>query len=247
MISAFHLPRAAALLCVLAGCATAATDPSDNAFVPGTARLDRRIQLVDPATLRSSAAKTLDTDHRIGPDDVLEITVFGAPDLSRTARVSGRGEISLPLLGDVPAAERTASKLASELASRLRQSYMVDPQVSVQIVEIRSRPIYVLGEVNHPGAFPLERGDRITVLQAVALGEGVRSRAAPERAVVIRSTPQGERVGIPINLRHVLEGKAADLPLEPSDIVYVPPSAAKALTYGLVDALLRTATLRVLF
>src|SRR5229473_3132481 len=86
-------------------------------------------------------------ESRIGPEDLLEITVFEAPDLNCSLRVSGNGEISLPLLGSVNAGGLTPKELESVLQELLRRTYMKDPHVSISIRELQSHPVLVFGAV----------------------------------------------------------------------------------------------------
>jgi polysaccharide biosynthesis/export protein len=186
-------------------------------------------------------------DHRIGADDLLEITVLEAPEFSRPVRVSERGEISLPLAGIIAAGGLTARELERTIADRLRERYMLDPQVTVEVKEIRSHPIYVMGEVNRPGAFPLGGTQRITVLHAVTLGQGLRPMAAKNRTVIIRTMRGGDRVKIPVNLGEVLAGRASDVTLQSNDIVFVPTNAARSVASGVFTAILRIVTFRAVF
>jgi polysaccharide biosynthesis/export protein len=183
----------------------------------------------------------------IGPLDVLEVTVLEAPEFTRTVRVSEAGAISLPLLGHVPAAGLTPHELEEELAARLRDAYMVDPQVSVHVTESASEPIYVVGEVQQPGAFTAAGANRLTVLQAVALARGLKPAASRRGVYVIRSTPDGSTVQIPVPITRVLSGQEPDLVLEPSDIVYVPTNMERSVALGVVNALVRVVTFRAVF
>lgn len=184
---------------------------------------------------------------RIGPGDLLEVSVFEAPELSGPARVAEDGTISLPVLGSVKAAGLSATELTDALETRLRGAYMIDPQVSVDVAERRSQPIYVLGAVNKPGAFPLSGYERLTFLRALALGEGLRSTASGGRAFIVRTRADGQRIEIPVEIDEVIAGEGMDPPLQPNDVVYVPESRVKALGRGLVDALVRMVTLRGIF
>ena len=107
--------------------------------------------------------------------------------------------------------------------------------------------VYVVGEVRRPGAFPLETRSGLTVLQAIAMGEGLAPQAAKRRTVIIRTGSAGQRTEIPVDLGAVVSGKAPDPPLMPMDVVFVPNSAAKAATRSVVDALVRMVTLRAVF
>jgi polysaccharide export outer membrane protein len=180
----------------------------------------------------------LPASRPLGADDLVEVTVFEAPELSRAVRVASDGTVSLPVIGSVQAAGLEPTELASAVESRLRGAYMVDPHVSVELKEARSRPVYVLGAVNKPGAFPIDGSERFTVLRAIALGEGLQSNASGGRAFVIRTVGEN-RVQIPVDIDDVIAGKGGDPVLQPNDIVYVPNSPVKSLTRGVVDTLVR--------
>lgn len=112
---------------------------------------------------------------------------------------------------------------------------------------VKVRPagvVYVLGEVKRPGAFPLDTRTGLTVVRAIALGEGTGNRAARSRTIVVRTLADGSRVEIPVDVTAVLNGKAPDVPLLASDVVFVPHSGVKAVTLGMVDGMLRVLTFR---
>jgi polysaccharide biosynthesis/export protein len=181
------------------------------------------------------------------PQDLLQVTVFAAPELSATTRVSDTGEISLPLIGAVRAAGNTTRELEHTLAERLRASYMHDPRVSIEVKEEAAQPIYVLGEVNQPGAFTTAGQKGMTLLQAVSNARGFKPTAAYRRLVVIRTGDDGMRLQVPVNLDDVLKGRAPDMMLQTNDVVYVPKNTERAVALGLVDALLRVVTFRTVF
>ena len=330
------------------GCAPARSGPPAGAVLPQpqagrgvaaestAAEPSAQPQAGADATGRAGGAQ-------IGPNDLLEIAIFEAPEMNRTARVAESGLISLPLLGEVKAAGRTPRELEIALESSLREKYILDPHVTVQVSEMQSRGvsvvgavarpgvlqlrearsllevialaggltkdagesvivvradsvaeaghataveaaaassieislkallnngdprsnipiypgdlvkvrqaglIYVVGEVRRPGAFPLDGRSGLTVLQAIAMGEGFGNRAARGRTLIIRTTETGQRLEIPVDVGDVVSGKAIDPPLQPRDVVFVPNSAAKVATLAVVDALVRVVTLRGVF
>lgn len=183
------------------------------------------------------------TGH-IGPDDLLEIVVLEAPELTRTTRVATDGTIAMPLIGSVSATGKTSQQLGAAIAAKLRGKYMVDPQVSVEVKEMRSRAVFVLGEVKHPGSFPVTGTEPLTVLRALALGEGLTPTAAKGNARIIRHDAAGRRSEIPLDLGKVMNGKAADVQLQPNDILLVPSSSGKAVAQGMLNAVIRMVTLR---
>ena len=122
-------------------------------------------------------------DYRIGPQDLLEVSVFEAPELNRTVRVSEGGEVSLPLLGGIQVAALTARELECALAQHLRE-FLKDPHVSVMVTAIESHPISVIGEVNKPGVFQV-RGSK-TLLEMLSMAQGLAAEAGDE-VLVMRS------------------------------------------------------------
>ena len=92
-------------------------------------------------------------EYFIGPEDILEITVWKNADLSKTVQVRPDGRISLPLLGDIVAVAKTPTQLTEEISSGLK-SYMENPTISILVKDVNSYQLYVLGEVNKPGKYP---------------------------------------------------------------------------------------------
>ncbi len=134
--------------------------------------------------LREQFAETRERqtgDYRIGPQDLLDINIFEAPELNRTVRVSENGEVSLPLLGGIPVAHLTARELENALAERLRE-FLKNPHVSIMITAIESHPVSVIGEVNKPGVFQV-RGSK-TLLEMLSLAQGLAPDAGDEVLVM---------------------------------------------------------------
>lgn len=120
--------------------------------------------------------------YRLGPDDILSITVFGEPDLSlKDTRVAANGGISFPLLGQIPVEGLTIVELETELTRRLADGYLRNPRVTVSISEYRL--VYVNGEVKRPGGYSYRDG--LTVRKAVTLAGGFTERASPRKITLI--------------------------------------------------------------
>jgi polysaccharide export outer membrane protein len=184
------------------------------------------------------------SDRRIAPRDLLDLLVFDAPELSRVVRVSDAGDISLPLVGVVQVAGRTTRELEVAVQDKLRGTFMLDPHVTIYVKEAAAQPIYVLGEVHQPGGFTSGWAEGLTVLQAVAVARGLKPTASRQRAVIIRTGLEGAREQIPVNLGDVVKGKAPDLMLQPSDVLYVQKNGERAVAHAVVDGLLRVVTFR---
>ena len=290
-------------------------------------------------------------EYRIGTNDLLEISVFDAPELNRTVRVAASGEISMPLLGTVQSGGLTAHELEGVLELRLRK-YMKDPHVGVFVTAVESHPVsvigavrkpgvfqvrgpksilemlsmaegladdagdtvlvtrgayvrkldrtaqvqetteaqntsdgeqtvrvdlknllqsedprlnitvypgdivkvvragtvYVVGEVRKPGGFLLKNNERMSVLKAIALAEGLTATSAKGRARIIRADlGSGQRQEIPIDLGKILSGKAPDPTLSAADIVFVPNNTGKHALYKGSEAAISAVTSLLIF
>jgi len=168
-----------------------------------------------PATV---SARPVDAGYKIGPQDVLRVDVWKEAEISRSVPVRPDGKISLPLLNDVQAAGLTAAELGVTITEGLKK-FINSPQVTVTVMEINSRRVYVTGEVMRPGAYPLL--PNMTALQALTSGGGFTQFANTKKIYVLR-TENGKQAKHPFNYKAVLDGKADDIPLQPGDTIVVP-------------------------
>ena len=337
--------------------AAQAADPSNqtvltagnNTQMETTDDWNRRLQQLVHSAVANANNSPSPGDYRIGPNDELQVTVFDAPDLSQTVRVSGDGNISLPLLGTIKAAGLTPRELDLVLQALLRRTYMKDPQVTVTVTEMQSHSVsvlgavkapgvfqirgtktllemlsmaqglapdagnavlvmrgagddvassqpstvgakevaaagvqggtsassssassansgegktieislkrlldsgdskynvaiypgdivkvkaagivYVVGDVMRPGGFPIQDNEHMTVLQAIALGQGIGPDARKNKAKIIRVAENGQQIELPVRLQDVLTGKAPDPVLQPKDVLFIPKNGTAA-------------------
>jgi polysaccharide export outer membrane protein len=161
----------------------------------------------------------------LGPEDVLIVTVWKNQDLSREMVIRPDGMISMPLIGDVPAANLTANNLAKRISERLTE-YMASPIVSVQLKEVNSYFIYVLGEVTKPGKYPLK--SYANVMQGISLGGGFTPFAKKNKMKVLRVTvdspSEKHQIEIPVQYDDILKGNATlgNFYLRSGDVIVVP-------------------------
>lgn len=162
------------------------------------------------------------SDYIIGPEDVLEITVWKNADLSKTVQVRPDGRISLPLLGDISAVAKSPVQLTEEIAAGLK-AYMENPTISIMVKEVQSYQIYVLGEVNKPGKYPLK--SKTTLLQGITVAGGFTPMAARNKIVVFRFTKDGEgqtKLKASYDDIVVRDGSSQNIELKPGDQIVVP-------------------------
>lgn len=375
---------AVAALAALTGCVSSRGTEMAPAGSPAVAVADSAATAETNRRILEAAARDklqapdagVSSDYVIGVGDVTDINVFGVESLSGSFRVGEDGQIALPLLGPVRAEGSTARELEDSLQARLRATYMKDPHVTVQISEMQShgvsvlgavrspgvyqiagrstvldvlamaqglteeagqtvlvvrdngrrasvagadstpapapvesaqdlaradsvqalgpatpledadpllasgpqgeiiqvdlatllepggmgenvavlpgdivqvRPaglVYVVGEVNRPGGFAIPPGKPMTVLQALALAQGLGHTAAASRSVIVHTLEDGSRTEVPVDIGDVLNGSIAPPELAAHDVLFVPNNGAKSFALGAVNALVRMVTLR---
>ena len=171
------------------------------------------------ATPREARIVAEARDYRIGPEDVLDISVWKNPELSRTVPVRPDGKVSLPLVNDIHAAGLTPSGLRDELTRRLAE-YVPSPEVAVIVREVHSAKVSVVGAVRTPGRYEVR--SPATVLELIALAQGFTDFASRDRIVVLRMNGE-EQTRIPFNYRKIADGSEQEnFFVQPGDIIVVP-------------------------
>jgi len=167
----------------------------------------------DPAALHDT--------YIIGVDDVLAISVWKEPDVSKTVPVRSDGKISLPLAGEVQAQGETPRQLEVALSRRLA-NFISQPEVTVIVEEIKSQKFNILGQVAKPGAYPISNSP--TVLDAIALAGGFRDFAKQKSIYVLRQNLDGTTARLSFNYKEVIHGKnpSQNVRLEPRDTIVIP-------------------------
>lgn len=202
------------LVLLLAACASA-----------GGSRGGIATSLPAPDTTSSSGAYQGANDYRIGGQDLLNISVFGVEELNKDVRVNSNGQISLPLVGAVMAGGRTIPELEAELAKKYADGYLQKPQVTVFIKEFTSQRITLEGAVNKPGIYPIT--GKTTLLQAIALAEGVDDQVADLAGIVVMRQVGGRKQAAVFDLRQVRKGNIEDPQLYGDDVIVVEQSGSK--------------------
>jgi len=166
----------------------------------------------------SATTKSADPNYVIGPQDVLDISVWKEDQLTKTVPVRPDGKISMPLLNDVQAAGLTPTQLAGQITESLKK-FVTDPQVTIIVREINSQRVYMLGEVARAGAYPLL--PNMTVLQALSSAGGFTQFANVKKIYVLR-VENGKQEKFPFNYKHALESPDQNILLKAGDTIVVP-------------------------
>jgi len=173
-----------------------------------------------PAEAPKVVPATEDPSYIIGEQDVLDVSVWKEGEVSRQVPVRPDGKISLPLISDVQASGLTPMQLATTITEKLRK-YLSDPQVTVTVLSINSRRVYLVGEVLRAGAYPLLPS--MTVLQALSTAGGF-SQFANLKAIYVLRDENGKQVRYPFNYKDVIKGQKSEqnIILKPGDTIVVP-------------------------
>ena len=155
------------------------------------------------------------SDYLLGPEDVVEITVWGHDDLKRTASVSIEGAISFPLLGEIKAAGKSTQTLEKELAKKLGDGFIVNPQVTVAVKEFNSQKVFVMGEVNKAGLYPVTKENNLLYILSQAGGPTkdagdevviIRPKNPRTAGISLKEAEQKNETIIRVNLKNTLAG-----------------------------------------
>jgi polysaccharide export outer membrane protein len=168
----------------------------------------------------SATTPAVDPGYRLGPEDVLQVSVWKDEHLTKEVVVRPDGMFSFPLVGDIQAEDRTVEDIRIELIKRLTK-YIPNPNVSVAVMKVLSYKIYVVGRVNKPGEYLI--GHYTDVLQALSLAGGLTPFAAENDIKVMRRV-RGEQHAIPFRYGDVRKGKDLEqnIMLQRGDVVMVP-------------------------
>lgn len=192
------------------------------AALPCIASPNGQTQAAPPAAAQSAPAIPAGPTYVIGPGDLLDIDVWQNAELSfKGLPVRPDGKISIPLLNDVQAAGLTAMQLSANISKGLRKYVKGDPVVTVVVTQVNSQRYYVLGEVAHPGVFPLLPG--LTALQAISTAGGFTQFANGKKVYILRES-NGNAEKLPFNYKQVVQGKDLDqnIQLKPGDTIVIP-------------------------
>ena len=190
-----------------------------------------------PSIGRTAALGTLASlgaDYRIGPNDLMDVEVFGVPDLKRTIRVNSSGQISLALVGSVVVAGLSAQAAEELIAKKYSEKFLQNPQVSLFIREFTSQRITLEGAVAKPGIYPIT--GQVTLLRALALAGGGAAYSDLSQIMVFRTGADGGKLTQTFNLEKIRKGELTDPFIVADDVIVVKRDPMRA---ALRDSLFR--------
>lgn len=202
---------------------TASTSTAAPVLTPEQAKAAENAEAAAIAAALQQVVRSK-TDYKISSADLISVTVYQDPEMNRKVRVNANGSASLPLIGPVKIGGLTLMEAQGVIEDKLGK-YLVNPQVSLFIEEYGNKLVFVMGEVQKPGSYPVPTESRLTVLEAISSAGGFTAIAAQDRTKVLRNV-NGVSVTYTIEVKSItqLGQKEKDLVLEPNDVIYVPQS-----------------------
>ncbi len=184
---------------------------------------------------QSDYSVDIQSDYLLRPADVVSVIVFREPSLSlEKVPIGTDGTLSLPFIGSVQASGQTPAEFATAVEARLREGYLKQPRVSVNVMEYESHQVTVEGAVEEPGIYKFQPGTRLS--GAIALAKGAERVANARQVAVFRTTPQGIAVA-KFDYAAMQEGTMMDPVLQPNDRVVVGTSTLTQFWQDLIQAL----------
>lgn len=177
----------------------------------------------DPVKLETASPQT---SYHIGPFDVLDITVYQVPDLTKVVQVDAAGQIVMPLIGQVSAAGKTVAELQDDLVVKLKAKYLQAPEVTIYVKEFASQKVTIDGSVSVPGVYPIQ--GKTTLLQALTLARGP-DRMANGKHVVIFRMVNNQRMAAMFDINAIRAGTMPDPEVYGNDVIVVERSGVRAL------------------
>lgn len=193
-------------LCLLAGVLTSAAfaQPAD-------------------ATSTAPTATSTSGDYLLQPSDLIRMQVFQEPDLLREVRISQEGTVNLPLIEDVDLRNKTLRQAQQLIRDRYDRDFLVNPQITLVVIEYARRTVNVLGSVNSPGAVPFPQEQKLSLLDAITRAGGFNRLADRKRIKLTRVKPDGKTENSIINADQLIEGSSREKwLLQVGDNIYVP-------------------------
>ena len=173
----------------------------------------------EPASLPPA---NLQRTEVLGTGDVIEVRVFNEDELSGTHQISDGGFIRLPLIGSIQAAGLSPDELNAMITEAYNRRFLRNAEISLFVKERNSQKVFVLGQVAKPGAVLVSTG-RMTVIEAIAAAGGTTKLADSSRALLTREK-DGKQFRVAVDVAAIGRGQAADIELQPGDILFVPES-----------------------
>jgi protein involved in polysaccharide export with SLBB domain len=156
-----------------------------------------------------SFTQSVDSSYTLFPNDTIEVLIFEEPDLTTTTRVSQKGAITLPLIGEIKVAGMSILTANNSICKAYQDGYLRDPKVTITVVEFAKKRFTVLGQVQKPGGYEIPQQENVSLLQAIAMAGGYTRIADPKEVTVKRMGRKGREVTIELNAKGMAEDKDA--------------------------------------
>lgn len=233
-----HIPAALLIMCsaelLSAEPSSTATEPVAAATETATKPSASPVEASGTAEVRPTPAaeggparpfvgqvlSSAENDYVLTPGDTIEMAIFREPELTTRSTIARDGTVQLPLVQEVKLADKTVREARNYLRTLYGKSFLVNPQVYLNIVQFAQRKFTIMGQVARPGSYQLEGGQTLDLLEAVGMAGGF-TRIADRGRVIIKRRVNGEVETIRANAKRMAEGKVDSVTIQPGDIITV--------------------------
>jgi polysaccharide export outer membrane protein len=171
----------------------------------------------------AASAANLSGDYVLQPLDLIHVEVFQEPDLERSVRLTRESTVNLPLVGNVNLKDKTVNQAAAFIRQLYDQDYLVNPQITVTVLDYNQRKVDVLGSVNNPGTITFRPEQKMGLIEAITRAGGFSRLADRSKVKLTRTLPDGTSQTFIIDVDDLIQGKSTDpWYLQKEDIIYVP-------------------------
>ncbi len=175
-------------------------------------------------SMSTCGAQDSRSNYRLSPNDLIEMRVFQEPDLDSRVRIGGDGSVTLPLVGTVPLGGKTVNEASDFLRRKYGERFLVNPQLTVTVMDYSKKRFTVLGQVQSPGSYSMPDNEGVTLLQAIGMAGGYTRLADPAN-VTVKRIENGAESLMKLNAKRMAGGGAsAAFKIRPGDVISVPES-----------------------
>jgi len=178
-------------------------------------------QAAEVAETKEVTPVPLARTYVVGPNDLLLIKVYRQDDLESRVRIAADGSSTLPLIGTIHLGGKTLEEATAHLRERLEKDYLVNPQVSVTILEYAKRRFTVLGQVQKPGSFEIPSEESVNLLEGIAMAGGF-TRLANSAKITVTRTVNAKKTTMVFDAKTMTDGSSSHLTILPEDTITVP-------------------------
>lgn len=197
-----------------------AVENSGRASAPAASAPSASSSSASSSSVSQQPLSSAENDYVLSPGDTIELSVFREPDLLARSTIARDGSVQLPLIREIKLADLTVREARTLLTKLYSEQYLVNPQISLSVVQFAQRKFTIMGQVARPGSYELQGGQSLGILEAIGMAGGF-TRIADRGRVIVRRGTGGEGRVFKLNAKRMAEGKIEMFEILPGDVITV--------------------------